>query len=116
VETFRLPALVGSLAVIDGTSILLALHNGFYRYNLIAGKAELICIPDEGVAGNLRLNDGKVDPRGRFVCGGADFFRTAAIGGIYNLEANLASRRIGGNVVLFNGLCWSPDGRTMYYS
>jgi L-arabinonolactonase len=116
IETFALPAFVGSLALIDDSHAILALHHGFFKYHFASGKAELICYPEENVAGNMRLNDGKIDQMGRFVCGGADFFRSKPIGGIYSLDGKFQVRRIGGGVTLFNGLCWSPDGKTMYYS
>lgn len=116
VETTTLPALIGSMALVDPSHMVLAMHHGFFQYDMSRRRAELICFPDETVAGNMRLNDGKVDAAGRFVCGGADYFRASPIAGIYSLDANSRVRKIGSNVALFNGICWSPDGKSMYYS
>lgn len=116
IETFPLPAIIGSMALIDPMTMVLAMHHGFFHYDLSRRRAELICYPDEAVAGNMRLNDGKVDMQGRFVCGGADYFRADPIAGIYSLDGNYRATKIGSNITLFNGICWSPEGRTIYFS
>jgi len=63
-----------------------------------------------------RLNDAKVDPWGRVLVGTASFQP-----GVNNAEALLREEVDGSFTVidddlsLSNGICWSPDGQTLYY-
>lgn len=115
-EQWNLRANVGSMALTTSQGILLALQNAFFMFDPQTDNCDLVCFPDEGVAGNLRLNDGKVDNSGRFVCGGADFFRGSPIAGLYSLDGDLKSRKLDSDIVLTNGIAWSVDSRTLYYS
>src|SRR5689334_11596056 len=67
-EEFRIPAPVGSLALRQDRGAILALRHGFTSYDfdtrtLTQGASIGLDHPE------LRLNDGKVDPYGRFVAG-----------------------------------------------
>jgi sugar lactone lactonase YvrE len=61
-----------------------------------------------------RLNDGKVDPAGRFLVG------TLALGDAESTAEELLLLRAGGleridaDLTLSNGLAWSPDGGTLF--
>ena len=52
---------VGSLAIRDAGNLVLAMDQGFYRFDCASGQCELIAEPLAGSSG-LRFNDGKVDP------------------------------------------------------
>lgn len=116
VRTWPVPALIGSLGLIDSTRALVSLHAGFFILHFESGACELVGYPHPTAEGNLRLNDGKVDPMGRFVCGGADFHRTNPIAGLYQVDAQLCMRQVDDDIVLANGLAWSLDGAVIYYS
>lgn len=64
----------------------------------------------------MRFNDGKLDPKGRFVVGtmslGESYQGEAAL---YIIEKDASSRVLLPNITLSNGLAWTEDGRTMYY-
>jgi sugar lactone lactonase YvrE len=113
-RSWPVPTLLGSMALIDEARLIGALHHGFHLLDLEAGTCHLIGDPEPEVAGNMRLNDGKVDPRGRFVCGGADFMRTSPICGLYALDPDLSIRKLMGDIVLTNTIAWSPDGGILY--
>ena len=64
----------------------------------------------------LRMNDGAVDPAGRFwagtIRGGGEPDRAA----LYRLDPDLRVTTALDPVTVSNGIDWSPDGTTMYYT
>jgi L-arabinonolactonase len=116
VTSWAAPALVGSMALVDEGRALVALHHGFHLFDLATGRFDLIADPDPSAAGNLRLNDGKVDPRGRFLCGGADYFRAAPIAGLYLVDHALGVTTVMDDIILTNSITWSPDGSILYFA
>jgi L-arabinonolactonase len=61
-----------------------------------------------------RLNDGKVDRRGRFFAGGMDDKEELAICGLWRLDPNMNVSLAYRGIICTNGPCWSPDDRTFY--
>jgi len=65
-----------------------------------------------------RMNDGKVDCRGRFWAGTMAWDHTPRAGSLYCLERSAGrfhvSTKLRG-ITIANGLDWSPDDRLMYY-
>lgn len=91
----------GTLAVAAGTGL-----------SLIGDDRTRIDVPAQ--ASDIRLNDGKVDPRGRFVAGTmADPPREGA-GSLWAFSDGTAAPLLEG-VTISNGLCWSASGETLYY-
>jgi sugar lactone lactonase YvrE len=62
----------------------------------------------------LRLNEGKVDPQGRFVVGSMNLTTGEPNGAIYSIEPDGACRVIAGGFGVANGMEWSDDGATFY--
>ena len=63
-----------------------------------------------------RLNDGKVDRRGRFFAGSMDTMEEGPSGGLYRLDPDFSVTRIDSGIICSNGPCWSPDDRTFYFA
>lgn len=63
---------------------------------------------------NNRFNDGKCDPRGRFLAGTMDNNEVDPTGTLYSFDGVSATKLLG-NVTISNGLAWSPDHKTLYY-
>ena len=66
-----------------------------------------------------RFNDGKPDRQGRFWSG--SMFEVPGkpiefIGALYRLDTDLSVHKMIDGVGCCNGLAWSPDSRTMYFS
>ena len=61
-----------------------------------------------------RFNDGKCDPRGRFLAGSMDMSETGPNGSLYSLDGKSLSKLLS-NVTISNGMAWSPDHKTFYY-
>jgi sugar lactone lactonase YvrE len=63
-----------------------------------------------------RFNDGRCDPKGRFLAGTMNERRDADSAALYRLDPDFRLTQIVGGVTISNGLAWSPDGRTMYHA
>jgi sugar lactone lactonase YvrE len=63
-----------------------------------------------------RLNDGRVDARGRLWIGTMDNQLHRPDGGLYRIDPDGAVTRIAGDVVVANGIAFSPDGATLYFT
>lgn len=107
---------IGSMALFaDGKELLLAQQTGLYRYNLEEDVRRLIVDPEPEFEFN-RLNDGKVDPRGRFVFGSMDMQEETGSGRLYRLDADLSVHVLDEGIVCSNGPCFSPDGSILYFA
>ena len=70
--------------------------------------------PEAALPGN-RFNDGKTDRQGRFWSGTMDDAETGQrTGSMYRLDTDGSITKAWSNMGIPNGLCFSPDGRTMY--
>lgn len=63
---------------------------------------------------NNRFNDGKCDPRGRFLAGTMDLNESNPTGSLYSLDRESITQLLG-DITISNGLAWSPDYKTFYY-
>lgn len=104
---------VGALAVRENGKLVLALDDGFYLFDPETEALELITYI-EADQPRSRLNDGKVDRRGRFFAGGMDDKEELAICGLWRLDPDFSVTRVEEGIICTNGPCWSPDDRTFY--
>jgi len=118
-QRWPLPERLCSLALTDDDNrLLLALASGLAFFDLAGGGIDRICDVEAHLP-TTRLNDGRTDRQGRFVFG---VFNQAEdpkhpIGGFYRLNLDLSLERLPlGDVAIANSICFSPDGRTMYYA
>ncbi len=105
---------VACCAPTTGPELLLAMRDGVWRFDPANGVRTRIVDPPYDVAVE-RFNDGKCDPQGRFWVGTIFEPRQPALAALYCLEGGELERRAKG-ITVSNGLAWSPDGRTMYWS
>jgi sugar lactone lactonase YvrE len=63
---------------------------------------------------NNRFNDGKSDPRGRFLAGTMDMGEKDPNGSLYSFDGKSITKLLDG-VTISNGMTWSPDYKTFYY-
>ena len=98
----------------EDRGLVLALEKGFALWR--DGAAETIAHLD-GDLPTVRLNDGRVDPAGRFVCGGMDEGEPQKpLARLYGLDAGRAVSTLLSGISCTNSLCWGPDGRTLYFT
>src|SRR4051812_33974516 len=116
VREYRLPERVGSVGLRADGGLVVALASGFALSDAEGGELERLETIEADLA-TTRLNDGRVDRQGRFVCGGMDEADDQqAITAVYRLRAGEKATRIIENVACANSLCFSPDGATMYFT
>jgi L-arabinonolactonase len=113
VENWTLDRDVGAMALRRGGGAVFALDDGFYFFDYVSGKLDLIAHVDAEQP-RTRLNDGKCDRRGRFFAGGMDDKEELKICGLWRLDADLSITKVDDGIICSNGPCWSPDDRTFY--
>jgi len=91
---------------------------------LLARKSELILRDEAGgqrvIAAaadlaDIRFNDAAVDVRGRVWIGSMDINETGRVGQLYRLEPDGSLTAVVTEVIVSNGIAWSPDQRLMYF-
>lgn len=115
VRTWYVPEHIGSLALRERDGAVVSLRDGFYVLDFVSGACRKLVDPDPGKP-RIRMNDGKVDHRGRFVTGYMDYEERDPICALFRLDPNGAVAKLDDGIVCSNGPCWSPDGRTFYFA
>ena len=105
---------VHAIALRRGGGIVAALLNGFGYVDPASGAIEIIADPLGDAA--VKFNDGKCDRQGRFWSGSMANDWVTPIGGLHRLDADGSVRTLDRGIKLANGLGWSPDDRTMYFT
>ncbi len=106
---------VGAMALRRGGGAVLALDDGFYFFDFETQALELIT-PIDAHEPRSRLNDGKVDRRGRFMAGGMDDKEELGLCGLWRLDPDLTVTQVERGIICSNGPCWSPDDKTFYFA
>jgi sugar lactone lactonase YvrE len=113
VVPFDQPTLLGSLALGDDGSQLLALDLALHRREP-AGALSGFARVEQGL--DNRLNDGRVDARGRFWVGTMDNQLQRPNGALYRVDPDGGVHRMLDGVIVSNGIAFSPDGKTMLFT
>jgi L-arabinonolactonase len=114
--SWRLPDAVGSIALAEPGHLLVALRDGFYQFDLTTGEAKPIARLETDDPG-VRFNDGRMDRKGRFICGTMRLEeRTPAPGKLYRLHDTGQVDLLRSEIGISNATCFSPDGATLYFA
>jgi L-arabinonolactonase len=115
-RTHVLPERVGAMGLAANGGYVLALASGFARFQPLGERLQRIADVEADVP-TTRLNDGRVDRQGRFVCGGMDeAVDQRPLSAVYRLDGDGAVHRLIDGVHCANSICFSLDGATMYFS
>ncbi|MEY8878478.1 MAG: SMP-30/gluconolactonase/LRE family protein [Leptothrix sp. (in: b-proteobacteria)] len=101
-------------AAVLGGGLLLGMRDGLWRFDPQTSKRHLLAEPPYDPA-KERFNDGKADPHGRFWVGTIYEPREPALAALYRY-ADGEVKRMAGDITVSNGLGWSLDGQTLYWS
>jgi sugar lactone lactonase YvrE len=115
VEDWPLQEEPGCFAPAQKGGWVMALRSGVYRAHEWGGALHLLA-PAPYDTNKLRFNDGKCDPAGNFWSGTMYEPRDQAAGVLYALQANHALQPKADQATVANGLAWSPNGKTLYWS
>lgn len=112
----RLPERVGALGLRQTGGLVVALASGFAFFDPKTSALERVADIESDLP-TTRLNDGRIDPCGRFICGGMDEASPQqAISALYSLDLDLRARMLLPGVACANSICWSLDGTVMYFT
>ena len=100
--------------MLEGRALLLAMRDGVWRFDPGTGQRSALAAPPYDTS-TERFNDGKCDPRGRFWVGTIYEPRDSPLAALYRFSDGVLTRQAAG-ITVSNGLAWSPDGSTMYWS
>ncbi len=110
----QLDDLVSCLAPRKDGGLVIAQRFGFWTFEPDTNKLFTLASP-KGEPSNNRFNDGKCDPRGRFVAGTMDHNEQETSGSLYSLSPEGRIKKLLKDIKISNGIAWSPDCKTMYF-
>jgi len=113
-EIIHIPPYISSVIPTQSGGIALTLQDGFYSYDLATKQTSLFASAEADLADN-RFNDGKCDPRGRYLAGTMSLTNQHAKGSLYSMDQEYNVTTLLEDVSISNGLAWSADGNTMYF-
>ena len=108
------PSMVGSVGLAEGGQVVAGLVEAIAAIDLASGRCTPLLTLDPPEP-DVRFNDGKVDREGRFICGTMGIHAEPK-GELYRVSASGRSRVLANGIRISNSLCFSPDGRTMYFA
>jgi L-arabinonolactonase len=117
-RTWTAPEYLGTLSAREKGGLVVSMASGFYFFDPGSGRFDPIIDPEAQIE-NTRFNDGKTDRQGRFFSGSmfeAQGKPPAKIGSLWRLDTDLSVHKIIDGVGCSNGLAWSPDSKTMYFT
>jgi sugar lactone lactonase YvrE len=101
-------------APLPGGRLLVAFRDGLFQFDPRTGQRQCVAEPPYDVK-QERFNDGKCDPLGRLWVGTIFEPRTAPKAALYRWSRGKLDR-MAGDATVANGLAFSPDARTLYWS
>ena len=119
-RSWLLPEKVGCIAHVNGNKWLAAMETGVFSVTLNSDDSvnTALLAKANHASTNMRFNDGRCDRQGRFLAGTMfmDMAAAKAVGAVSVFAANGAQRQLFDQMIVPNGMAFSPDGQTMYLS
>lgn len=113
IQTYPTSGPVGAAVLTEGGYILSAEKDGLYSIDPDTKKRTFLMQPNTD--DRLRYNDGKLDPKGRFLIGTMGYGETIEGAASLFVIDNGHFKEILTDLTLSNGLGWSADGMTFYH-
>lgn len=105
---------IGCIAPVKGGGLIAGLRSGLWQLDASGDKIRMLAGNPEDHRSS-RFNDGRVDPRGRYLAGTVDEPKAGGLAGLYRYDRRGLARLADG-LLTSNGLAFSPDGRTLYHA
>lgn len=106
---------IGCFSLRESGGFVLAGCSGFWLLDSFDGAMQHLCDP-ESDRPNQRFNDGRCDSAGRFIAGTVNPNKNETYGQFYQMHATHQVFPLIGRSWTCNGLAFSPDGKTLYWS
>ncbi|MGI9276522.1 MAG: SMP-30/gluconolactonase/LRE family protein [Endozoicomonas sp.] len=116
IRSLALAEEIGSFAFRQSGGMVAAMRSGFVFIDSIESGVITPIVDPETDKPHNRLNDGRCDAAGRFWAGSIYPPKDRADAWIYSLDGQLECRQMAGPVMTSNGIAFSPDNTTFYYS
>jgi sugar lactone lactonase YvrE len=113
-DRWPVPEHIGSLSLRESGGLVIALKSGFAAFDPSDGGIEMLAEAEAEKLDN-RFNDGRCDRQGRFFAGSLTYSEDAPLGSLWRLDPDHTATPVLNGITISNGLCWSPDGATMYH-
>jgi sugar lactone lactonase YvrE len=110
-----MPESIGSFALRTRGGFIVALRGGIWLARA-DGTLERKVADAPYDPAHHRFNDGRCDPQGRFFVGSMNEKRDANSAELVRIDADYTMTPILKDLMISNGLAWSPEGRTMYHA
>src|SRR6266446_747788 len=115
ISVVKAPDRIASFAVRETGGLVVAFASGFAFWDPKTGRRQDI-EKFEAHLPHTRLNDGGTDRQGRFLAGGFDERDGKPISSLCRLDFDLSVHTLLTDISCSNSLCFSPDGRVMYFA
>lgn len=113
-QTWSLPEEAGCVVPRKAGGFVLALTSGLAFFDPHTGTVDMICTIEKEYD-DMRFNDGKCDPAGRFWAGTIHGKLREPVSKLYCLDTDLTLRTMETNITTSNGLAWNSEATIMYY-
>lgn len=107
---------VGCFAFVDSGGLLLAMKDGFALLSDFHGDPEPFGPQIFAGKPDLRFNDGRTDPQGRFWAGSVNMAKSAHNAALYRLDGDGSVTEMEGGMLTCNGAAFSPDGLRFFHA
>ena len=112
---YALPERLGSFGFVkDSDRLIAAFETGVGLYDPESGHLDWLARPGHDPA-HVRFNDGRVDRQGRFWTGTMIQDQGEPQGKLYCLEGDRARVHLT-DIAISNSICFSPDGKQLYFA
>jgi sugar lactone lactonase YvrE len=111
-KTIQIGQPIGCLAFRTSGGLLIGLRDGLAFWDQKTAEMKIIDNPEKDRK-DARFNDGKVDPKGRFWAGTLGDDDQSSL---YRLDPDGVVQVMETGIQISNGIGWSPDHTTMYYT
>lgn len=106
--------MASAAGIIDQDHLAIAAEGEIFRLELSTGRRTPLVPLEANIAGN-RSNDGRVNRAGGLWIGTMAHDEVAYSGSVYQFREG-ALKRLFGDIRIPNATCFSPDGRTAYFT
>jgi sugar lactone lactonase YvrE len=112
-DVWQMVTAITSIGLRAKGGLVVTTEKNFAFFNPQGGSLENISAVEAEKPG-ARMNDGKVDPQGRFWAGSMTQApeKTSTL---YRMDTDMSVHAMEHNIMVSNGPAWSPDGLIMYF-
>ena len=110
---YQMGEFVGAAVPTEQGNLIVALKNRIVLFDRVTGQTDTLYTPEPDRP-NVRFNDGKCDPAGRFWIGSTHIDHRDPIGTLYCVDATSCSAKLS-NLLISNGMAWSLDHSNLYF-